>query len=131
MDKNLGMVNIGKWLKWVVYLGIFIPILIGIISSYSKGNCSNGKIYFIEKEIFGTILKKYIDPLNHNGETLIISSNRKIHMISQLEVEIFNALEVGDSLAKKSNSRFLTLYKISGKKIEFEETEVDCEYLLK
>lgn len=104
---------------------------LGFGSVWYKGNCTSSKEWFIKEKIVGRINDKYIDKKNHNFRTILFKNNTRRPMISGLERRIYKESVIGDSLYKKENSRILKLYKADGEVIEYEETEPDCDYLLK
>lgn len=130
MDKSNNMLNTGRKIELIIAFLILSILAIGFYSSYRKGNCMSDKIIYIEMEVSDIIVKKFIDPKNHNGKTLITQNNKKLHMVSQLARQIYDVVELGDSLHKMKNSRKLILYKSNGEKKEFIESEPDCDFLL-
>lgn len=127
----MGGVNKKIVVKVFMLSAIFIPIIIGVISGLIKDSCNNGQNYFIQLDVNSVVKDRYVDPKNHNGQTLLLRNDLKIHMISTLARSIYDSVEIGDSILKYAKSRKLIVFKRSGEIIEFEELNPDCEYLLK
>ncbi|PKR79451.1 hypothetical protein CW751_15050, partial [Brumimicrobium salinarum] len=110
---------------------IILMLSIGFGSVWYRGDCTVPKENFIKTSINNVIKEKYIDKKNHNNETIIFENKRHIILTTILGRKIYKESVIGDSLYKKENSRIIKLYKANGEVIEYEETEPDCEYLLK
>lgn len=130
MDKNSGMVNTGRKIELIITCLILLILAIGFYSTYRKGNCKPSKESYIKLACKGKVIAKYRDHENHNFRTIILQNDQKLYMVSQLARQIYDVVELGDSLYKKKNSRELILYKPNGEKKEFIESEPDCDFLI-
>jgi hypothetical protein len=70
----------------------------------------------IEESYSGVILEKYIDKAEHSTPMLKFTNNKVI----SLENIFWDQVSAGDSIVKKENEAYITLYKNNGSKIKFD-----------
>lgn len=96
-----------------VYQGLFVMLFFTIFVSTCSYNSNDAKIsrdaykYMFDETFSGLIVKKYIDKHNHMSPTFKLRDSSEVFGYSIL----WKKTEIGDSLVKKANSRFVKIFK--------------------
>lgn len=92
-----------KWLIILFCISSVISIL--IYSRFLPSNCET----FISDNFNGVVIKKYIDPKNHNLMTISLRQEGKRTIEKTLEYHdtiVFEKLKINDTLMKLSNQNY-------------------------
>ncbi|WP_276379387.1 hypothetical protein [Flavobacterium sp. H4147] len=96
-----------------LYQGFFLmlgfAITVSTCSYFSNESRISKEIYknMFEENFSGLIVKKYLDKRNHMSHTFQLNDSSEVYGYSF----IWEKTEVGDSLVKKANSRFVKIFK--------------------
>ena len=96
-----------------VYQGLFVMLFFTIFVSTCSYYSNDAKIsrdaykYMFDETFSGSIVKKYIDKHNHMSPTFKLRDSSEVFGYSIL----WKKTEIGDSLVKKANSRFVKIFK--------------------
>lgn len=91
-------------------LVLFVVVMEFEDELYSNYACIKLK-EFKDEEWHGTVTSLFIDSLNHNAETFEISNDPIKHPMFLDGTKFYKFLQVGDSLAKTSNSDTVFVYR--------------------
>lgn len=67
---------------------------------------------YLEHEVTGVVESKYVDSQNHNYETLILTNGEKERETQRFARGLFEFLEPGDSLNKRTGNTELQVYRL-------------------
>lgn len=96
-----------------VYQGFFVMLFFAIFVSTCSYYSNDAKIsrdaykYMFDETFSGSIVKKYIDKHNRMSPTFKLRDSSEVFGYSIL----WKKAEIGDSLTKKTNSRFVKIFK--------------------
>nr|WP_315247802.1 hypothetical protein [uncultured Flavobacterium sp.] len=96
-----------------VYQGLFVMLFFTLFVSTCSYYSNDAKIsrdaykYMFDETFSGSIVKKYIDKHNHMSPTFKLRDSSEVFGYSIL----WEKTEIGDSLVKKANSRFVKIFK--------------------
>ena len=97
----------------LLYQGLFVMCFFAIFVSTCSYFSNEAKIskeayrYMFNEKFSGLIVKKYLDKNNRMSRTFKLKDSSKIYGYSAL----WKKAEIGDSLVKKGNSRFIKILK--------------------
>lgn len=96
-----------------LYQGFFVMLFFAIFVSTCSYFSNEAKIsrdaykYMFDEKFSGLIVKKYLDKDNHMSRKFTLKDSSYIYAFSVL----WEKAEIGDSLLKKANSRFVKILK--------------------
>jgi hypothetical protein len=107
-------------------------ILFSIIFLVFFSGCQRAIVYDQKINIDGIVIEKYVDHMNHNSETCtILQADGTIEIITSTDYKgIWDYVEVGDTVRKKSQTLILKIKKVSGEEKEFEYINMPWSFKL-
>lgn len=96
--------------KQYIILGLLVIFIFGIgyIISESKTNKESAIDRIKSYKYSGSVKRLYREKKNHNSLTILLSTGKHVPTLTP---ELFNNLQIGDSLYKQKGSLFMFVYR--------------------
>jgi len=104
-------------MKYLKILGVLFIVMV-LIANFNRDALNDSYSCTIAKdfkrmEYSGIVLKKYIDQKNHRFRTITFKQGASDIVLSKDTSQLYVFVNVGDSIVKKRNDDYLTLFRAS------------------